>query len=301
MNKALFIPLFALAISSVSAQQTNRLGEAASQSVTRQINSDNPFASLVGATPFYTRVSTAYSHTSNAFSDFREVKDWMLDTNLAAGWRSTLGSSMYLDLSLLANRLDYANQDLLSRNMFGARASFAGLLPGRLPYYLSYTSQWFMDSSYDSTSLNFHTLSATVPVYKKTFANKSVVTVLTSFSWLKAEPSDFDQVIPGLTVRYSAPITDTDRLELSLAQNYAFYQHFQPGLFNEGDRQDWRTTLALQWVHNFTKNIYFTAGVSYTRNDSNLTGFDAATGRDGGLYDYKTWNFVPTVGMNFNF
>lgn len=302
MKNALTYMLLLATSSAVFAQGTRKVSEAVSPPTAR-INPSNPFSSLVGSDHYYTSLSTSYVHTTNAFSDFREIKDWYLNINASVGWRSTIGSSMYLDLSAFVNRFDYSNQELLSRNAYGTRVSLMGLLPGRfrLPYFLTYTGQWFTDSSYDSVGLNFHNVNVTVPTYRKSFGNSGTLTMLASFSWMKAEPSDFDQVIPGIIVRYNLPITDKDDLQFSLVQSYSYYRHFLPGQFMEGDRQDWRTSLTLQWVHNFTKNIAFTAGVSYLRNDSNLTGFDVATGRTGGIYDYKAWNFTPTIGVNFTF
>jgi len=301
MKTVLSCTLF-MAVAALSpAREPARSGDVASPSAARNVRSDNPFSSLVGADHYYTEVSTGYKHTTNAFADFREIKDWYLDTNVSAGWRSTLGSSMYLDLSAFVNRLDYANQDVLSRNVLGTRVSVAGLLGGRLPYFLTYTGQWLTDSSYDSIGTRFHNLSTVVPLFRKSFGRSGTLSVLSSFTWVKAEPSDFDQVIPGLVVNYILPVTDRDKIRFSLVQSYSFYEHFRPGQFIEGDRQDWLTSISLQWVHDFTKNISFTAGVSYLRSDSNLTGFDAATGRTGGLYDYKAWTFSPTISMNFTF
>ncbi|MBK8090825.1 MAG: hypothetical protein IPK32_02190 [Verrucomicrobiaceae bacterium] len=290
-----------LCVTDACGQQASaQVGEVETQRITRSTaSSSNPFSSLVDPDPYYVNLSTAYTHTTNAFSDFREQKDWLLDTNLSAGWRTTLGSSLYLDWAFVANRSDYANQDTLSRNMLGTRVMLAGLAFGKVPYYLSYSGNWFYDSSYDSSGLNFHTLSAVVPFWRKN-VGKGNLTVSATLNWIKAQPSDFDQITPGLSVRYSVPVTGKDRIDLSVMQSYASFQHFAPGQFPQ-DRQDWRTTASLQLVHTFTKQLQLTLGVTYMRNDSNLAGFETTTGRFGGIYDYKTWNFTPTLGLNYNF
>ena len=290
---------FAFGVMETSAQTASaQVGEVETQRVTRKESTANPFSALVVPDPFYVQLTSSYAHTTNAFSDFREQEDWLLDTNLAAGWRTTIGSSLYFDLAFVSNRTDYANQEALSRNMLGTRAMLGGLAFGKLPFFLAYNGNWFYDSSYDSTSLNFHTLSTVVPFVRKNLG-KVNLTVASTLNWIKAQPSDFDQINPGLSMRFSLPVTGKDRLDLSLMQSYAYFQHFTPGQFTE-DRQDWRSTAGIQLVHTFTKQLQLTLGVSYMRNDSNLTGFSAG-GRSGGIYDFKTWNFTPTLGVNYSF
>jgi hypothetical protein len=289
-----------LLIADARAQEPrSQVGEVETQRVTRSsAAASNPFSALSNPDPFYSSLTTSYTHTTNAFSDFREQKDWLLDTNLTAGWRTTLGSSMFLDWAFLANRSDYANQDTLSRNMLGTRLMIGGKAFGKIPFYLAYSGNWFYDSSYDSSSLNFHTVSTILPFWQQNIG-KGNLTVSATLNWIKAQPSDFDQISPGLSVRYGMPITGKDRINISLMQNYSSFQHFAPGQFPI-DRKDWRTTASVQLVHTFTKHLQVSMGVSYMRNDSNLAGFGPG-GTFGGIYDYKTWNFTPTLGLNYTF
>jgi hypothetical protein len=60
-----------------------QVGEVETQRITRSTAAaSNPFSSLVSPDPYYVNLSSGYTHTTNAFSDFREQEDWLLDTNL---------------------------------------------------------------------------------------------------------------------------------------------------------------------------------------------------------------------------
>ncbi|GEM_PF-5855393 len=298
MKSLLSISASLIATAALAQQAAQPVGEIETQRITRKESAMNPFYSLANPDPFYVNLSTSYTHTTNAFSDSREQKDWLLDTHLAAGWRHIVGSSMIMDWAFLTNRSDYANQEQLSRNMLGTRFTLGGLAFRKLPYYLSYTGNWYYDSAYDSRSLDFHTLSTMVPFWRQS-VGKGKLTLLSTLNWIKSQPSDFDQINPGLSVRFNLPVTDKDRIDISLLQSYAFYQHFVPSQF-PNDRQDWRSSASVQFVHQFTKQFQISLGVAYLRNDSNLSALDAG-GSAEGIFDYKTWNFIPTISLNYSF
>jgi hypothetical protein len=77
MKSLLSISASLIATAALAQQAAQPVGEIETQRITRKESAMNPFYSLANPDPFYVNLSTSYTHTTNAFSDSREQKDWL--------------------------------------------------------------------------------------------------------------------------------------------------------------------------------------------------------------------------------
>jgi hypothetical protein len=249
--------------------------------------------------PFVVRAGITPSYTTNAFSDYTQQGDWSLEGNLSVGVQSLIAGKLLLHAEIGTAASRYDKSTSLDRDSVSVLFSTAYNLTGRTSVAAAYVGQWYMEPGYGANYLTFHTLSVRanhqIPLTDRTVLNLSPFA-----NFISADPSDYDQVVLGGS--FSLVVQETQRIEWGLAGQvqWSDYDSYFRGLFPE-DRSDFSWGLSAWWAYRYSDRLDFRFDARFSHNDSNLRAFDLARGQFVGLYDYNAWQFVPSVGVNWQF
>lgn len=249
--------------------------------------------------PFIVRGGITPSYTTNAFSDYTKQGDWSLEGNLSVGVQSLIAGKLLVHAELGTAASRYDKNTSLDRDSVSLLFSTAYNLTSRTTLAAAYVGQWYMEPGYGANYLTFHTLSVRgnhqIPLTDRTALNLSPFA-----NFISADPSDYDQVALGGS--FSLVFQETQRIEWGLAGQvqWSDYDSYFRGLFPE-DRSDFSWGLSAWWAYRYSDRLDFRFDARFSHNDSNLRAFNLGTGRFVGLYDYNAWQFVPSVGVNWQF
>lgn len=249
--------------------------------------------------PFIVRTTISPSYTTNAFSDYSEQSDWSLNGNLSIGVESLIAGKLLVHGELGTRITRYDKERSLNRDAFYALASVGYALTSRTSVSASYVGSWSMDEGYGANYLTTHTMSVGAG-HRIPIGERASLSLSTSANFISADPSDYNQVV--LNSGFALTFRETARIEWGLGGRveWSDYESYFRGLFPE-DRSDFSWTLEAWWNYRFSERFDLRVDARFSRNDSNLRAFDLARGQFVGLYDYNAWQFVPSVGVNWQF
>lgn len=249
--------------------------------------------------PFIVKGGIAPSYTTNAFSDYTESGSWVLEGNLGVAVESLIAGKVFLHAEIGSAAARYDRHRELDRDSFAALVSASVQATDRITVAGAWVGQWYMESGFGENYLTFHTFSARAN-YRHPVGPRLVLNVLPYVNWIRADPSDYDQLILGgsigLTLQHSSRI----QYGLYGQVGWSDYDHYFRGLFPK-DRRDLNWSVNWFYSHRITDQLEFRADIRFARNDSNLVAFDLGRGEFVGLYDYDTWQFTPSLGLNWQF
>lgn len=247
--------------------------------------------------PFFFRLNSDYSYSTNATYDFTEQADWHFGVSAGLGVETIIDNKWHVLLESAASWTRYDKFDFLDRETLGAAASVTRSFD-HIHLALSYSSQWYYRDDFSVNDSTFHHLTFR-GVYNTTIDDMSF-SVGPIIGLTKSDPSDFDVLNIGVQAGVVYTHDESSSAGLFVQYGYNAYSHYMPTVFNK-DRRDHTFGVSFFYSYKISKFIEIRPEVRFNLNESNLEATNLLTGKQVGLYDYKAWEFMPSLSVRIQF
>tara|TARA_R110000850_G_scaffold150491_3_gene273073 strand:- start:803 stop:1681 length:879 start_codon:yes stop_codon:yes gene_type:complete len=239
--------------------------------------------------PFTVSAFTGYYFSSNAnLSESTPIEDHVFTAGATISYLPVLQNNLYGEATFRDQVFLYNNQSNLDFNAFDLGAGLIYVIRplGDTSVYTRYNYAQFSDPTIVNLGTsNYKNHSIQAGVYKGWILARNHFAYATwrSDVSIDGNPASAKRDDHSAIVGYRW--TPVDRLKVECFLRGAFLDYSAYG------REDWNTAAGSSLSYNFTPNIYLSAFISYTKNDSNLN-IDS---------DYKLWQPGIKLGGNWKF